>query len=368
MRGVLEVDCRVLKENIRKIRTFLGKRIAYFSVVKADAYGIGVKHLVPVLDPEVDGFAVANVDEAEEVRELTSKKILILSPVLPWERERVFGADATPLVSSLDECENFEAIAQKLNCNLDVHLSVDTGMGRVGLWFSEVDTFFKGIENFKRVHLTGISTHFSSLLSDSEFTRLQLSRLEQIAEKYSQNHYLLHASSSFGISEFLGNYCNAVRIGALQYGIASEKGIDFLKKLGLSPILRFYGWITSIKRVPEGSMIGYDRSCQLLRDSRIALSSIGYADGISPELSNKGQVLIHGQKCPIVGKISMDQAMIDITDLQKKVQIGDRITFWGSDEDQEISLNEFTQAGNRLLRQGVTDLSTRVERRLIFRY
>lgn len=365
MRGILEIDGKIFTNNIKLIRSFIGNHIQFISVVKTNAYGLGTVNIVKLIDNYVNMFAVANVDEALEISQITKKSILILSTALPTERQNIVKNNFIPVISSTDEAYSYDYIAKRYNKNLAVHIGIDTGMGREGVWFENFDHTFAKILQLKNINVTGLMTHYSSINSDNNYTYLQKSRFENIVHKYSNLNLTIHSCSSFGIDKFIGKYDTAVRIGVLPFGISELNMQHMLKILSLQPAIALKSWITAIKDLPKNTPIGYNLTYILQRNSTIAIGAIGYGDGIPVNLSNCGKVLINGKLCKIIGRISMDQLMIDITDIAESAKVGDEIVFFGNQNGQTITVNEYISNSNMLLRETTQRLSKRIELKII---
>ncbi|MDR2812761.1 MAG: alanine racemase [Puniceicoccales bacterium] len=367
MRGILEINLNLLAANVAKVRKALPPNMHCLAAIKTDAYGLGLEKMASFLGnrkhPLVDGFAVLNVQEALEIRFLDiDLPICILSPVLRDELEDLRQAKAIPLISSAEEADMLQCFAQEKQYVQPIHVKIDTGMGRLGVWFEAVDTFFEHMRNCNHVKICGLATHFSSTVSDPIFTQLQLGRFQKVIQKYGEPDWINHASSSLGIDRFIEG-TNAVRIGALFYGIPEDNA--FVKQLGLESIVRLSSPVTLIKYVPAGTKVGYEQTHCLERDTKIAIVSLGYADGIPITLSNCGEVLIRGQRCKILGRVSMDQVTVDVTDLEE-VAVPDEAIFFGKQGMEEIPFYEFAQKSQLLMRAAY--LANLLERRIVRRY
>lgn len=365
MRGVLEINLGVLADNIRKIRAFLPENFSYFSVIKSDAYGLGLQEIAHFIDQKlsayVQGFAVANVREASEVRLAGSKlPTLVLSPIVQGDIEELWQTEAIPVVSSREEIDWLEKSATKKNAKKSIHIAIDTGMGRAGVWYSEAKAFLEYVRSTgKHLQITGFATHYSSIQSDPALTVEQHARFLNVIPKKLGKSVLLHSSSSFGIEDFIRG-TNAVRIGALQYGYPESDPL--VKKLKLRPVTSLKAFIILVKSLPCGVRVGYDGTYQLKRDTKIALLSIGCWDGISRNLPSP--VLIHGHRCPIIGTISLDTITVDVTDIPE-VSVGDEAVFWGTQNSETITLDEFSQPPNWDHRLCACYLSNRIGREYV---
>lgn len=365
MRGIFEVDLRIFAENVRKIRAFLPKNISYFSVIKADAYGLGLEKIVRFVDKNlassIQGFAVANVWEAQKIRTLGSMlPIIILSPMLTAEVAELRESNAVPMVSSRQEIDQLEQYAAEKNSDQEIQIAIDTGMGRAGVWYKDLGNFLEYVRTAgQHLKITGYGTHYASIETDPQQTIEQHERFLSVIPKNSPQTAMLHASSSFGIDKFADG-TNTVRIGILQYGYPETDPL--VKKLHLKSVASLKGFVVLIKSLPRGVKVGYEATCQLKRDTKIALLSVGYADGISRDMS--GSVLIRGHRCPTLGLVSMDTITVDVTDLPE-VSVGDEVVFWGSQGGDTISLDEFSRFSKCNYRLCTSYLSDRIERKYI---
>jgi alanine racemase len=305
---------------------------------------------------------VANITEAAEIRHMGSGwPILILSPLLPGEESQVLAHDLTATVSTEGECERLDQLGQKHDQKVRIHLKIDTGMGRLGVWHERAEELLDKIANYSHLQLEGLYTHFSSADSDPDFTLLQRQRFLRIVESIDHRGLLIHADNSAGIDSLSKDSpFNAVRIGLLQFGIAPYPE-SALGAASVEPVFSFHARIGLVKDLPAHTDISYGRSYTLKRDSRIAILTAGYGDGIPFELSNKGSVLIHGQHCPILGRVTMDQTIIDVTDCPEAA-IGDTATLIGKNGDSEITTVEFSNLVGTISWETLCSITKRVTR------
>jgi alanine racemase len=335
----------------------------YVAVVKADAYGHGMPQIVRrLMQSGVDAFAVANIKEAADIRHMgVGWPILILSPVLPEEAARLIEDDLTPTISTQAEANWLNELAGQKRAQLKVHLKIDTGMGRLGVWHEQATELLHTIQQLPHLKLEGIYTHFSSADSDPSFTRLQRERLLRVLETIPKEGLLIHADNSASLRSLSGtNPFNAVRIGLLQFGVPPYPQ-SALGHVPVEPVFSFYTRVGLIKDLPAATDISYGRTHQLARDSRIAVLTAGYADGIPLALSNTGAVLIHGQRCPILGRVTMDQTIVDITPLVN-VEPGETAVLIGSSGAEEITVTEFSQTAGSIPWESLCSITKRVTR------
>lgn len=349
------IDLAALERNVGRIRCALPKRIKYISVVKADAYGHGLPQVVPrLMQSFIDCFAVATVQEAVTVREVGAGwPVLIMSPVLPEEDLFLAEYDLTPTVSSIEELERFEALGKASCRTIPVHLKIDTGMGRAGVWHTAALELFKEILKKESIVLKGIYTHFASADQDLEYTHSQrriFSDLLKAFERMSPGDckdWVIHADNSAGLETFDAESCfNAIRLGIIQFGVLSNQK-SWLGKLGIEPVLTLRTRVGLIKELPAGATISYGRTYTLKRDSRIAIVTAGYGDGIPLALSNCGTVLIRGVRVPVLGRVTMDQTIVDVTDLAG-VCVGDEVVLIGQSGGESIAISDWSRLASTI--------------------
>ena len=361
-----EIDLAALERNIALIRKTLSDRIRYVSVVKADAYGHGILPTTArLMQSGVDLFAVANVKEAAEIREMASGwPILVLGPLLEEEDEALLEYDLIATVSSSSEFKRFGKLARKNNGRIRVHLKLDTGMGRLGVWWEEASELIKEIKASKEIELCGLLTHFAEP-DDFDFTLKQRDRFTKVftlIKEFVTEDFLIHADNS---SSFLSldkeSIFNAIRVGLLQFGIApNKKGV--LSNLNVEPVLSFHSRLAMMKRLPEGTTISYGREHTLRRDSMVGIISAGYGDAIPLHCGNQASALVRGRDYPIIGRVTMDQTLVDLTDGPPDLAPGEKITLIGKQLDSEISLSTLAEHANTIPWELLCSITKRVPR------
>jgi len=344
-----EIDLAALERNLRLIRASLPSHIRYVAVVKADAYGHGLQQIAGrLMHAGADLFAVANVTEAAHLRELgPGWPILILGPLLPDEDRYVAGYDLAVTVSTDDEVARFEAAGRAAGRPIPVHLKIDTGMGRLGVWHEEAPAMARRISGSPHLRLAGVFTHFASPDVDNLFTEEQRGRFLAALEACGlaglpPGELLVHADNSAGLETMHGRSpFNAVRIGLLQFGVLPHPG-SLLSQVRTEPVFSFRTRVGIVKRLPAGTTVSYGRTRRLERDSRVAVLCAGYGDGIPRSVSNRASVLIGGVRCPVLGRVTMDQTVVDTTDAGA-VACGDEAVIIGRQGADEISVGEFSR-------------------------
>lgn len=340
-----EIDLAALERNLGRIRAALPPTIQYMAVVKADAYGHGLPQTVArLMQSGADAFCVANVYEGAEVREIGAGwPILVLSAILPEEDKYLVDYDLIATVSSVEEVERFDRLGRAAGRPIPVHLKMDTGMGRLGVWHTEAGPLYQRIREAEGLELQGVFTHFSSADSDRAFTNHQRNLfLEQVRglEGLDELKLLIHADNSAGLESFSPDSpFNAVRVGLLQFGIMPYRD-SLLARLRPEPVLSFHSRVGLVKTLPAGTGVSYGRTHILQRESRVAVITAGYGDGLPTAASNRASVLIHGQRCPVIGRVTMDQTLVDVSDVGG-VQAGDIVTLIGRQAETRVSVAEF---------------------------
>lgn len=365
-RAWVEIDLPAIDRNVGRIKQALPAHVRYVAVVKANAYGHGMPEIATrLLQAGVDCFAVANVGEAARLREIGhDADILLLSPTLPSEMPRAVALDLEVTLNSVAEAEALELFAAAAERKVRVHIKVDTGMGRAGVWHTEA----RGLIGFVRAatHLDwrGLYTHFSEADADTDFTaeqrRIFLALLAEVpvAERA---RLLIHADNSAGLESFsAASPFNAVRIGLMQYGLPPSAG-SFLASLRPEPALSFHARVVLVKDLPAGTAVSYNRTKTLTRASRVAIVAVGYGDGVPTAASNRGQFLIRGRRCPILGRVTMDQTIVDVTDLPEAA-VGDIATILGAQGGERITVGEFCAWSDCIPWEALCTLTQRVQR------
>jgi alanine racemase len=361
-----EIDLAALERNLKLIRASLPPHIKYVAVVKADAYGHGLHQTVArLMHAGADLFAVANITEAAAIRELgPGWPVLVLSPLLPEEDKFLVEYDATAAVSSAEEVDRFDAVGRAADRIIAVHLKIDTGMGRVGVWHEQAEELYRHICERRHVRLDGAFTHFSSADEDPAFTDEQRRRFLAALRRcpgLDPARLMIHADNSAGLETAHGEQpFNAVRVGLLQFGILPHPN-SMLARVHTEPVFSFRTRVGIVKRLPAGTDISYGRTHTLRRDSVVAVLCAGYGDGIARACSNRAQVLIHGQRCPVLGRVTMDQTIVDVTDVDG-VQCGDEAVLVGRQDGAEISIAEFSGWSDSIPWETLCSVTKRVPR------
>ena len=361
-----EINLAALERNLRLIRATLPAHMRYVAVIKADAYGHGLPQAAArLMHAGADLFAVANVSEAAAIREIgPGWPILLLSPVLPEEDDFLGTYDLSATISSAQEVERFDAAGARAGHPISVHLKIDTGMGRLGVWHEQAPELYAVVARSKHLRLAGVFTHFAAP-DDTAFTaeqRTRFLRALQRCDGLDLRNIFVHADNSAGIETLPGSGgpFNAVRIGLLQFGILPHPR-SLLSEVRTEPVFSFRTRVGLVKTLPAGETVSYARTHRLERETRVAIICAGYGDGIPRSMSSRAQVLIHGRRCPVLGRITMDQTIVDITQLID-VRVGEEVVLVGQQSDGEISIAEFSAWGETIPWETLCSVTKRVTR------
>lgn len=355
-----EIDPAALRHNVRAIRRRLGPGVGVMAVVKANAYGHGAAEVVRALAGHVEMFGVANLAEAREIRGLArGARIFILGPALPEEREGIISGGFIASLSSLEEAQAYGAIARALQTVAEAHLILDTGMGRIGVWEEEAVAIGKQIATVPGLRITGVASHLPSADEDAAYTEEQFGRFTLLVAalaKAGVRPRLRHIANSAGAARFPGEAGDLVRTGLMLYGSSPLPEFQPLVR----PVLTWKTRIALVREVGAGRSISYGRTYTTPAPARIATLAVGYADGYQRHLTNSGvEVLIGGRRCPVVGRVTMDQIMVDVTQVPE-VHAGDEVVLLGRQGGEEISAAELAAKAETIPWEIFTGLGRRV--------
>ena len=366
VKAVISLDA--VEQNFREMRKNIAEDTKMIAVVKADAYGHGavpIAHLIEDYD-YIWGFAAATAEEAVHLRQAgITKPILILGIVFDEYFPELVQYDIRPAVCEYDEAKKLSDEAVLQNKTVHIHIALDTGMTRIG--YADIPDSveeIKKIAELPNLEIEGMFTHFARADEyDRSPAMVQLERYQDFSKRVEEAGVdipLHHCSNSAGIIRVPEANLSIVRAGITIYGIypSSEVERDIVK---LAPVMELKSHITYVKDVPAGAAISYGGTYVADKKRRVATIPVGYADGYPRQLSNKGWVLIHGKKAPILGRVCMDQFMADVTEIDN-VKKGDEVTLLGRDGDEFISIEEMGDLCGRFSYEFACDISPRVPR------
>lgn len=362
------IDLDKLAYNFHSVKKFVGKEIKYMAVVKANAYGHGAVECAKRLENEgVDWLGVALPEEGLELRKQGIKTpILCLCGFWNGQEQILLENNLTPVIYQLEKAESFNQEARKKGIEAKIHVKIDTGMGRIGVRFDEANNFADGLKEFRNLSVEGIMTHFAAAdnLNENDFTNLQISRFDETVKMFESKGFypkykdLANSPGAVGHSEARGNL---VRIGGILYGLGDDVLPKEIPKPKLKPIMSLRSRIAHIKLVPKGETLGYGRTFQTKKDSKIATIPIGYQDGYNRALSNRGRVIINGEYAPIVGRISMDWSISDVTNIQD-VKVNDEVILIGEKDKLRITAEELAEKIDTISYEVTCGINSRVNR------
>ena len=367
LRCYAEISLEAIGHNIREVKKRLPEGVKLLGVVKANAYGHGAVPVASYLENQVDYFATATIEEAIELRENgISAPILILGYVSPSQYGDLVEYDITQTIDSYAQALALEKEAARQNRKAKAHLAVDTGMTRIGFQVTEHDADEAAkIADLPHIELEGMFTHFYCAdQEDKTYCSMQMEKYDKMTALLAERGVtipLRHICNSAGIMEFDDHRFEMVRSGIITYGIYPSEEVK-KERLDLIPALSWKSHVIHVKEVGPGIGVSYGATYVTEKPmTRIATVSAGYADGYPRALSNQGCVLIHGKKAPIIGRICMDQMMVDVTDIPD-VQVEDVVTLVGIDGDETITIEEIANPAARFDYEMLCDISSRVTR------
>jgi alanine racemase len=355
-RAWAEIDLGALRSNLAVARAASGCEL--MAVVKAGAYGHGLEDVAKALAKEdIRFFGVANVGEARRIRDAgVATRIYLLGATWSEEREEIVAREWTPCISSLPEAEEFDAIARRRGVKLKVHLAVDTGMGRGGFVAEHLPETMKELGKLAHLEVEGIGSHLPSADEDEEFTRRQFVKFRGIIDELggAETFRWRHLSNSAGLLGYEGSPCNLVRPGLMLYGVSPLP--DFQPRL--ATVMSLKSRITLIRTLPAGHGVSYGRQFVTTRPTRVATIGVGYGDGYPRHVSGKGaDVWIRGRRFPILGRITMDQTMVDVTE-DESIQEGDEVEMFGPN----LPVSEIAAKAGVIVWEIFTGITPRVKR------
>ncbi|MFH0960498.1 MAG: alanine racemase [Pseudomonadota bacterium] len=360
----LLVNLDAIASNIKKIRTIVGESVEIMSVVKGFGYGNdSIRTSKVALENGATYLAVAFPDEGATLRENRVDAPILVFNVFPEEADKILRYRLSSVIPSIELAEALNFAAQGRQ-RIPVHLKIDTGMGRSGVWHQEALSFVNRVFELENLYVEGIMTHFSSA-DDPEsdyYTNVQINAFNEVLAAAAELGYgfkYVHAANTSAIVRFPQTHYNMVRPGLAIYGMYPSEPVR--QRIDLDQVITFSTKIAQIKCHPVGRCISYNRRFVTCRDSRIATLLVGYNDGYPRFQSNKGEALVRGQRAPVVGTVCMDTLMIDVSDIPE-ASVGDEVVLIGRQGDQEILPDEIAANGQTINYEIVCKISPRVTR------
>ncbi|HOX53942.1 MAG TPA: alanine racemase [Candidatus Omnitrophota bacterium] len=338
----VEIDLAALEHNFKQIKKLVGNKAKVLCVVKADAYGHGMVEVSKKLVKcGADYFGVASIDEAIKLRKSGIKLPILILELIPDEHAgSIVDYNLTQGISTEKLAQSLNNYARKKGKIAKVHIKIDTGMGRLGVWHEGALELVKKIKKLKNIKIEGIYTHFPCADTDRFFTNHQVRNFDTLIKRLNKNNIDIpfrHCANSVGVIDYKCSHLNLVRPGLMLYGIYPKENLR--PKIELQPVMSFKTKVLFTKKIPQGRTVSYGRTYIARRPTSIATLPVGYSDGYLRVLSNKAEVLIKGARRKIAGRICMDQSMVDLNNL-KNVSIGDEVVLVGKQGKEKITLEE----------------------------
>lgn len=357
-----------IKSNVINIKKHINKDTGIIAVVKTDGYGHGAKRIAMELDSmdEISAFAVATIEEAMDLKRNGIKSnLLILGYCFPSAYETLVKNQIRCTVFDYETAEELNKIAAENNTKAIIHLKIDTGMSRIGFApSSESVEIIKNIHSLSNVIIEGIFTHFARADElDKSYVDKQFSIFTNFIKTLEDENIIIpikHCSNSAAIVEYPSANLNLVRAGIILYGLWPSDEVS-KDEVELLPAMELKSTVVYVKYIEPGTEVSYGGTFVAKEKMKIATVSIGYGDGYPRCLSNKGYVLILGKKAPILGRVCMDQMMVDVSNIEN-VARGDIVTLIGKDGEEQISMESFSALANTINYESVCDIGKRVPR------
>ena len=336
------VNLKAIYDNVAQIRKRIGERRDLMAVVKADAYGHGAVQVSrAVIRSGANCLGVSSPEEGKELREAgIDIPILILGLIQPEEAYKSVGLKLEQTICSLELAAALDQESRKASTRINVHVKVDTGMGRIGVLPEDALAFVRRIHRFKNLNFMGIFSHFSSADdADKTFAMRQLEILNGVVREIEAAGIHIpkkHIANSAAILDLPQSYLDLVRPGIMIYGLYPSPHVS--RRIELRPAMTLRTKVSYVKSVPGRTPISYGRTFFTQKETRVATLPVGYGDGYSRSLSNQGTVLIKGQRAPLIGRVCMDMCLADVSGI-KKVRVGDEVILFG----EELSVDEVAQ-------------------------
>ena len=362
------VDLDAIFYNFQMMKANIKDGVQMIAVIKTDGYGHGAVQIARLLEP-VDyiwGYAVATLDEAVVLRKNEIKKpILVLGCIFPDQWEAMIENEVRMTTYTVEMAKGVSNLAVKMGKDAYIHIKLDTGMSRLGFQIHEdsVDAI-EEISKMPGLKLEGMFTHFAKAdETDKAYTDVQIGKYNYMRDELKKRGVsfpIYHCSNSAGIIDIKKANMDLVRAGISIYGLYPSEEVE-KKNVPLRPAMELISHVSYVKTVPEGTPVSYGGTYVTEKETSLATIPVGYADGYSRRLSNRGSVLIHGTRCPILGKVCMDQCMVDVSAVPQ-AKVGDTVTLIGRDGEDEITAAEIAGIMETIHYEVVCDISKRVTR------
>lgn len=346
----VEIDQKALKHNFHIAKHLakdlleprFNRQVDILSVVKANAYGHGMLTAVKVFEKQGGNFfAVSNLNEAINLRKSGCRhRILVFEATFPEAVKEMVRYQLTPALCSLDMAVALNREAGRTGKLFPIHIKVDSGMSRLGVWYQDLMSFVSKVVRLEHIYIEGFLTHFPVADSDRRFTEMQTEAFSNaVADliKEGVSFRYLHAANSMGLAGYKNRYFNLVRPGVMCYGLYPDNSLQ--GRIDLKPVMSVKTRVLMVKIIHRGRGVSYGHTVRVKKDTPVAVLAIGYSDGYFRSLSNKAFVLLNGRRCPVLGRVTMDQIIVDITSAGR-VKAGDVAVIMGAQKKERITAEE----------------------------
>lgn len=357
-----EINLSALRHNLQRIKGYTNSEI--MPIVKADAYGHGAVQIVRTLKEEgIQRFGVAFLEEALELRgHFPDLIIMVIGPTLLEYSDVLVKEEIIPEIFEVNQAIALSEVAVKLKRTAKIHIKIDTGMGRIGFRETAFEDITK-ISSLPNLYVEGIYTHLATAdCPDLSYAQKQLTQLDKLYERLCAAGIdipIRHAANSPAVMQVSASHYEICRPGLIIYGLNPLE--DSAHDINLRPVLSLKARISHLKTIDPGDSVGYGRSFFADRPTKVATLPMGYADGLRRAMSNGGEVLIKGQRALIIGKVCMDQTMVDVTEIEN-VAVGDEVTILGRDGDEVITAKELADKAGTISYEILCGITKRVPR------
>ncbi len=358
----IEVDLKALRKNISAIRRCTGDKIKIMATIKQSAYGHGLLPVARELSTQgIDFFGVGSIEEAIDLREDGFEgSPLVLSAVLPAYAGFFGQYNIIPTVVDFAFARRLNREAKKQGKRIPVHVKIDTGMGRLGLYYKNAQAFIKQVHSLENLVLEGVYTHFPVADTDPDFTNYQISSFNRFLQDLKREHIAIrffHCANSVGIIRYPAAHFNMVRPGIILYGIQPSA----ISEADVVPVLSLRSKIIFIKRISKGMSVSYGRTYIADRARYIGTVSVGYADGYPWALSNQARVIIGNRFYNVVGRVCMDHIMVDLKDDSTR-SVGEEVILIGQKANLQVTVEELAKLSGTIPYEIVSRLSLKIPR------
>lgn len=371
----VEIDLKALRHNFREacrlahagITPTMGQTMDMLAVVKADAYGHGMLAAVDVMRQEgCSFFAVSNINEALVLRSgFRDCRILMLEAVLPDCAQALVAADIRPALGSLELAKAVDREARRRGKLYPIHVKVDTGMGRLGVWHKNLPQFLTELLKLKNIFIEGFMTHFPLAEGDRTFTKNQAALFATLLAgmaKQEISFRFCHAANSMGLAGYKNSYFNLARPGIILYGLYPVARLR--SRVDLQPVMSVKTRVLLVKTIYKGCGVSYGHIFKARKSLCTAVIGVGYSDGYRRSLAPQSYVLIKGKKCPVLGRITMDQVIVDVSRADNVVA-GDEVVLIGSQGRASISMDDFASWADTIHYEIACNFGNRLPRKYI---